>query len=191
MRDRRKTTRAHAAARAFSGPISGLIALLIVAAPSNAAVVTIHEGGPTVPIGQFLPAVDKADSATTAANLATVPPPQVTLPFPITTPSMRAGSLQTTTRLRTSGWLTAPLFIVGDDPSSREWLQANRSGLQRLGARGLVVNVSTLAAYRSLRDIVPDVPMAPGSAEALARQTGLRVYPLFVAVDGQVSQRLP
>jgi integrating conjugative element protein (TIGR03765 family) len=104
---------------------------------------------------------------------------------------MRAGPLHTTTRLRTSGWLNAPLFIVGDDPTSRAWLQTNRAGLQRLGARGLVVNVSTLAAYRSLSALVPDVPMAPGSAEALARQTGLRVYPLFVAVDGHVTQRLP
>ena len=94
-------------------------------------------------------------------------------------------------RLRTAGGLLAPLFIVGDDPGSKQWLSANRDALHRLGATGLVVNVASLDAFRSLRALAPEVAMAPGSIETLARQAGLDVYPLFVATDGQVSQQVP
>ena len=111
--------------------------------------------------------------------------------FPIATESMRPGRLQAPVHLRTAGWLTAPMFIVGDDSYSRQWLSANRDKLRRLGASGLVVNVASLDAFRSLRAVAPDVPMAPGSTEELARQASLSVYPLFVATDGQVSQMVP
>jgi integrating conjugative element protein (TIGR03765 family) len=157
---------------------------------SLAGVTTIHEGGPTVPIGQYLAGFfaqePPAPQGTAPAQAGTLP-----MAFPITTESMRPGRLQASAHLRTAGWLAAPMFIVGDDPPSRQWLALNRDKLRRLGASGLVVSVATLDAFRSLRAVAPDVPMAPGSIDELARQTGLSVYPLFVAADGQVSQMVP
>jgi integrating conjugative element protein (TIGR03765 family) len=155
-----------------------------------AGVTIIHEGGPTVPIGQYLAALSAQPPV---APDGAVPAQAGTLPmgFPITTPSMRPGSLQAPVRLRTAGWLVAPMFIVGDDLRSRQWLADNRNKLRHLGASGLVVNVASLDAFRSLRTVAPDVPLVPGSVEALARQAGLSVYPLYVAADGQVSQMVP
>jgi integrating conjugative element protein (TIGR03765 family) len=155
-----------------------------------AAVTTIHEGGPTVPIGQYLAAFFAQEPA--ASHNAT-PAEAGALPmtFPIATQSMRPGRLQAPVHLRTAGWLAAPMFIVGDDPESRQWLAANRDKLRRVGASGLVVNVASIEAFRSLRAVAPDVPMAPGSIEELARQAGLSIYPLFVTADGQVTQLVP
>jgi len=157
---------------------------------SLAGVTVIHEGGPTVPIGQYFAALSAQPSV---ASNGAVPAQASTLPmaFPITTPSMRPGSLHAPVRLRTAGWLVAPMFIVGDDALSRQWLAANHDKLRRLGASGLVVNVASIDAFRSLRTAAPDVAMAPGSVEALARQASLSVYPLYVAADGQVSQMVP
>jgi integrating conjugative element protein (TIGR03765 family) len=144
-----------------------------------AGVTTIYEGGPTVPIGQYL-ASFFAQESIPVTNLA-APPGNSTLPvaFPVVTKSMRSGRLQT------------PMFVVGDDSLSKQWLAANRQRLQRSGATGLVVNVASIEAFRALRALVPDVPMAPGSVEGLAQQASLSVYPLFVSVDGQVSQSVP
>jgi integrating conjugative element protein (TIGR03765 family) len=170
------------------------LAALCAAAGSTACmagVATIYEGGPTVPIGQYLAAFFTQEPA--PVTNGAVPPRNGTLPvaFPVTTRSMRPGRLETPLRLRTAGWLAAPMFMVGDDPLSKQWLATNRERLHRSGATGLVVNVASIEAFRALRGLVPDVPMAPGSVEGLAQQVRLSVYPLFVSIDGQVSQLVP
>ena len=159
-------------------------------ATSLAGLTTIHEGGPTVPIGQYLAAFFAQEPAA-SDGAASAQGGALPMAFPIATESMRPGLLQAPVRLRTGGWLAAPMFIVGDDPQSRQWLAANRDKLRRLGASGLVINVANLDAFRSLRAVAPDLPMAPGSIEELARQASLSVYPLFVAADGQISQMVP
>lgn len=176
--------------RAHAHRLAIFAAAAATSAASLAGVTTIHEGGPTVPIGQYLAALfvqDQAPSQGTAPVRAGALP----MAFPIATESMRPGRLQAHAQLRTAGWLAAPMFIVGDDPQSRQWLEANRDKLGRLGASGLVVNVASLDAFRSLRAVAPNVPMAPGSIQELARQAGLTIYPLFVAADGQISQVVP
>lgn len=160
-------------------------------AASLAGVTTIYEGGPTVPIGQYLAVFFAREAAESQGTAPAQAGGALPMAFPISTESMRPGRLQAPARLRTAGWLTAPMFIVGDDPLSRQWLAVNRDKLRRLGASGLVVNVASLDAFRSLRAVAPDVPMAPGSIDELARQTGLSIYPLFVAADGQASQMVP
>lgn len=168
----------------------GLGATAVLSTTGFAGVTTIHEGGPTRPIGEYLSGLGMPAPATRAGAGPDQAAP-LPMAFPITTPSMRPGPLQSPMRLRTAGGLLTPLFIVGDDPASKQWLSANRDALHRLGASGLVVNVASLDAFRSLRAIAPGVAMAPGSIETLARQSGLAVYPLFVATDGQVSQQVP
>jgi integrating conjugative element protein (TIGR03765 family) len=170
-----------------------LVCILVTAtggASCLAGVTTIHEGGPTVPIGQYLAGFFSQGAAAAETD---GPPDSTTLPvqFPVATASMRPGRLHAPLRLRTPGWLAAPMFIVGDDPLSRQWLSANRERLQRCGASGLVVNVASLEAFRALRALVREVPMAAGSVDELAQQAGLSVYPLFFGVDGRISQLVP
>jgi len=168
-----------------------LMCLAASGTAGQAGVTTVHEGGPTVPIGQFT-AGFFAQAPQPAGSFA-APPSHSTLPvtFPVATASMRPGRQASETRLRTAGWLPSPLFLLGDDPLSRQWLAANRDRLRRIGAAGLVVNVTSIEAFQSLRALAPDIPMAAGSADELSRQFQADVYPLFVSVDGQVSQRVP
>ena len=168
----------------------GLAPAALLCATAFAGLTTIHEGGPTRPIGEYLAGLQHPERASLPAA-GPVQAASLPMAFPVTTPSMRPGPLQVPIRLRTAGGLLTPLFIVGDDPGSKQWLSANRAALHRLGASGLVVNVASLAAFRSLLTIAPEVAMAPGSIETLARQSGLAVYPLFVATDGRVSQQVP
>lgn len=164
--------------------------VIVAGAECTAGVTTIHEGGPTVPIGQYLSAFftqENESSIDPVAGGSTALP----VAFPVRTGAMRPGHLPSPLRMPAARWLATPMFLLGDDPLSRGWLAANRQRLQRAGASGLVVNVETLEAFRGLRATAPELPMAMGCADDFARQAGLSIYPLYVSVDGQVSQQVP
>lgn len=159
-------------------------------APCIAGVITIHEGGPTVPISQYLAAFF-AQEGEPAEDLAGSSRPSLPVAFPVRTESMRPGRLPAPVQMPAAKWLASPMFLLGDDALSTQWLAANRQRLHRAGASGLVVNVASLQAFRALRATASELPMAMGSADEFARQSGLSVYPLFVSSDGQVSQQVP
>lgn len=77
-----------------------------------------------------------------------------------------------------------PLFLVGDDDSSRAWLRRRAAVLRELGAVGLVVNVETAAALAALRGLVPGVTLSPVAADDLARRLGVRHYPVLITSTG-------
>jgi integrating conjugative element protein (TIGR03765 family) len=172
------------------------VAALLLAgssAASFAGVTTIHEGGPTVPIDGLLAALVPPRAATAAHPAA--PPADTALPLslPVRSASMRPGRIETARRLAPAAALGAPMFIVGDDPLSRRWLTANRERLQRAGASGLVVDVATLGRFQALRALVPGLPLAPASLDAVAPQSGpdgLSVYPLYIAPDGSAGRQV-
>jgi len=77
-----------------------------------------------------------------------------------------------------------PFFIVGDDELSRRWLQARYPMLQSLGAFGLVVNVQTLDALQSLRQLAPGLTLSAVPGDDLAYRLKLEHYPALVTSTG-------
>jgi integrating conjugative element protein (TIGR03765 family) len=77
-----------------------------------------------------------------------------------------------------------PLFLIGDDAYSRDWLRQRQSVLRELGAIGLVVNVSSPEALAALRNLVPDLTLSPVSGDDLAQRLGLRHYPVLITATG-------
>jgi len=163
----------------------------MVSSAGFADVTTLYEGGPTVPVGHYLASLFEQEPLPRSSDKNTTRAAALPVTFPVITASMRPGRLESSVRLRTAGWLAAPMFIVGDDTISKQWLVTNRASLLRSGAAGLVVNAATFDGFRALRALAPDVPMAPGAIEDFASQAGLSVYPLFVSIDGLVSQQVP
>jgi integrating conjugative element protein (TIGR03765 family) len=80
-----------------------------------------------------------------------------------------------------------PIFIVGDDAASIDWLQRNADALRRMGARGIVASVQTPEDFLRLRALV-DLHLVPMSADALLEAAGVRVWPLLIGADGAISQ---
>jgi len=80
--------------------------------------------------------------------------------------------------------LTQPMFLVGDDDRSRQWLQQRLPQLRRLKAVGLVVQVQSIARLHALRRLAPDVTLSPASGDDLARRLGLRHYPALLTATG-------
>lgn len=77
-----------------------------------------------------------------------------------------------------------PLFLIGDDPLSTEWLRQHREALKNLHATGLVVNVTTLARLIALRAIAPELTLLPVSTDDMAKHLPITAYPVLITDKG-------
>ncbi|MCH5052244.1 integrating conjugative element protein [Pectobacterium aquaticum] len=97
--------------------------------------------------------------------------------LPVLTPELTVG-IEASRALSLPG--IGALFLVGDDPASRSWLQMNAAKLSQMQAVGLIVNVMDMSAVQELRSLVPGVQMAPASGSELARRLRLQHYPSLI-----------
>lgn len=77
-----------------------------------------------------------------------------------------------------------PLFLIGADTISMQWLRQHYEQLVDIGAVGLVVNVATLAEMQQLRSIVPALTLMPAPADDFAEQFNLHHYPVLITAEG-------
>lgn len=101
--------------------------------------------------------------------------------LPVVTRNLHSG-LQPRQTLNLPGM--TPLFLIGDDPLSAEWLRQQRDTLKNLHATGLVVNVATLAQLNALRAIAPELPLLPVSADDMAKHLPISAYPVLITDKG-------
>lgn len=73
-----------------------------------------------------------------------------------------------------------PLFLVGDDESSRTWLSQRREQLQQLHAVGLVVNVASAERFAEVQRWAGDLQIVPAPSNELAQRLGIKHYPLLI-----------
>ncbi|BAN98333.1 hypothetical protein E05_35670 [Plautia stali symbiont] len=85
----------------------------------------------TVDAAPFFDAINAAPAGDSAATA--LPPPPVSLSIsdmlPVSTPEMSPGAV-TARPVNLPGM--PPVFVLGDDPSSRRWLQQNAADLMRM-----------------------------------------------------------
>ncbi|WP_095101707.1 integrating conjugative element protein [Pseudomonas sp. Irchel 3A5] len=77
-----------------------------------------------------------------------------------------------------------PMFLIGDDELSRDWLAARIDVLRELNAVGLVVNVEKYESLQELRRLANGLELAPASADQLAEILNLDHYPALITSTG-------
>lgn len=77
-----------------------------------------------------------------------------------------------------------PVFLIGADDHSRQWLRENKDKLVQLNAVGLVINVNNVDEMNTLRHIVPELTLMPSPADTLAERLGIYHYPLLLTAEG-------
>ena len=77
-----------------------------------------------------------------------------------------------------------PIFLLGEDTLSQQWLAANRDKLLQMQATGMVVHVSHLDALNRLREIGGPLPLMPVSADDLAGRLHLTHYHVLIGSRG-------
>lgn len=167
--------------------------LFFVAAATQAVPVVIYDSGQTVPISQFLAPAFQNSNPSKRTPMRPVAPDASRAPLPVTFPvrttSMRPGTLHSATHgVKLQSWLPTGVFLVGTDEMSKAWIVRNRDVLARQRAAGIVVHADNMDAFRSVQVLGRGLPMAPSSAEDLAKRLRLNVYPVLIRPDGVIVQ---
>ncbi|MFK3776203.1 integrating conjugative element protein [Pseudomonas sp. NPDC089406] len=77
-----------------------------------------------------------------------------------------------------------PLFLVGQDAASLEWLSRHAQALQDLGANGLAVEVDEAQALRRIQTAAPGLNIWPVSGDDIAERLELEHYPVLITPTG-------
>ncbi|MOA13693.1 hypothetical protein D3C78_1337550 [compost metagenome] len=77
-----------------------------------------------------------------------------------------------------------PLFLVGQDTVSLDWLSRHAQALQDLGASGLAVEVTDVQALRRIQAAAPGVNIWPVSGDDIAERLELQHYPVLITPTG-------
>ena len=156
----------------------GLLCLLFcLGAHAREPLTVIYDSGDTLPLEPYLPKRAPQEKATTQdANR------QLPFKLSITTPSMQPGKVTVTPKaLR---YLQRPLFLVGADQKSQDWLVEKREQLIRIGAVGLLVEAKDRQEIEAVLAIAEGLRLVPASAEGFATKLGLSHYPILLSKEG-------
>jgi integrating conjugative element protein (TIGR03765 family) len=168
-------------------------ALLYVVSVASQAATVIFDSGQTVPISQFLAPAFQNSNVSQGAPMRPVAPDAGRAPLPVTFPvrtaSMSPGKLlPTTNAVKLQSWLPTAVFLIGTDDMSKAWIVRNRDLLAKQRAAGIVVHADNIEAFRSMQTLGHGLPMAPSSADELAKRLRLNVYPVLIRPDGVIVQ---
>ena len=159
------------------GLIGIMCFLLCVCVDAREPLIVIYDSGDTLPLEPYLPKRAPREEATRQEKKDQLP-----FNLPITTPSMQPGKATVTPKaLR---YLQRPLFLVGADQASKNWLAEKRELLVRIGAVGLLVEAKDRQEVEAVLKIAEGLRLVPASAESFATQLGLTHYPILLSKEG-------
>ena len=149
---------------------------------SATGLTVIYDSEDTQPIAPYLdvlraPGETDEGIETSSPSLGAA---DVAVLLPIHSPGLTPGPVQ---RKEIDRPFAAPLFLIGCDRRSAQWLQANRSRLLAMGAVGLVVDVPDVQALTRLAELAGGLTLLPASGSDLAQRLGLDHYPVLITQD--------
>ncbi|MGH9837372.1 MAG: PFL_4695 family integrating conjugative element protein [Blastocatellia bacterium] len=126
----------------------------------NAEPVVIYNSGNTRPITDYL-FLPGPESIPPSGAVPPAPDPQslASRIYPVHTPEMTPGDVQT--RNVNFPQLPRPVFLIGTDDRSRNWLLRYRERLREVRAIGLVVEAASEQNYLSIQEIAGPLDLAP------------------------------
>jgi integrating conjugative element protein (TIGR03765 family) len=149
----------------------------------SADLTVIYEGAGTVPLGtyygHFIAGVDQE---------GVLPGTQ----FPLVS-KLQPGQLASQSLgqgLFAANWMAHPVFVLGGDAISLQWLQQHRLTLDKLGASGLVIAASNERAFKEVQQLAGGLAIAPVRGQWLEQKLlsgGIERYPLVLMPDGRIT----
>ncbi|MEW8015105.1 MAG: PFL_4695 family integrating conjugative element protein [Candidatus Sedimenticola endophacoides] len=105
--------------------------------------------------------------------------------FPVVSDALSPGEVKRAPTGSRALALQAPLFLVGDDGGSIEWLTTHLESLRKAGAAGLMVSARTREDYDALRELAASagLPLALGAGDEVAKLFGIQHYPVLIGPD--------
>jgi integrating conjugative element protein (TIGR03765 family) len=162
-----------------------VMALAILhATQSWAEPVVIFDTGKTQPLAAYLPAIKSPiqtafQAPVTAAILSAERLQVLAHSLPVTTPDLTPGKVLP--KAVSIPYLERPVFIIGADVFSLQWLQRHRERLNTLHAVGWVVNVENAKQLAQLKQQAAPLELVALPGSELAQQFGLSHYPVLIS----------
>ncbi|MFF0901171.1 integrating conjugative element protein [Proteus mirabilis] len=164
----------------------GGLMLFCVVGGSQAALTMVadHGGQPAAP---FYDAINNTPNEWTSPPVTRTQPSVMapSMVLPVETPEMTPGEVDDRV-LHLPG--IGALYLVGDDPLSREWLTQHASRLNAMNAAGMVVNVKSEAGLHALQALARGGLLSPASGSDLAVRLQLSHYPVLITETGLTQQ---
>ncbi|MGD6740047.1 DUF2859 domain-containing protein [Photobacterium leiognathi subsp. mandapamensis] len=105
--------------------------------------------------------------------------------FPVVTPSMKPQHGMTYTRFeKPLNGLFGELAVIGSDPYSLQWLDANIKRLKHSNATIMLVEVPNDQQYKDILERAMGLYVIPVSGQQIHQDTGLDYYPAYVTSIG-------
>ncbi len=101
--------------------------------------------------------------------------------LPVRTPELSPGKV---VRRPMEHGPTTPLFLIGSDRFSQQWLTTHRDRLLALGATGLLVQAETIEDLQAIARRGQGLMITPVSGSDLAHHLGIRHYPVLISREG-------
>ncbi len=99
--------------------------------------------------------------------------------FPVTTPQLSPKVVAP--RPISLPHLQTPIFIIGSDAFSRQWLQERKDELISVGAVGLLVEAENREALRSIQVLGDGLHITAVPGQDIAQQLGIKHYPVLIS----------
>lgn len=158
------------------------------AAEQMAPLTVIHDAGRTVSISTYLEVLPTQTDSAIAEPQPSALNFSPAIAFPIHTASMSPGRLAANRTVALRLALPNPIFLLGTDPLSHDWLARNRTRLLEIGATGMVIEASSWEALRQIQRVAGGLPMSAACADELGELLRLSVYPILIERNGVISQ---
>lgn len=152
-----------------------------------AELAVIYDSGATAPLAPYLEAFGEApqEALAEAPQFNSLGAADLTQLLPIRTPTLTPGPVSPRPlSLPKGATLPRPLFLIGADPQSRQWLEMHRERLAELHAVGMLVNADSKADLEAIAAIARGLPILPASATDIAETLGLRHIPVLISRRG-------
>jgi integrating conjugative element protein (TIGR03765 family) len=160
--------------------LSGGLLALMPSPWAAAEPVVLYDAGGTRPLADYVavPAIAATPGAAPRPAQIQAPRPR----FPVRTPGLAAKPI-VPRAVNLPQLAGRPLFLVGSDAFSREWLARYRDRLRAVGAAGVVVQAETAEDFAAMAALAQDLPITAFDVTDLARQLGLTGYPVLASAE--------
>lgn len=144
---------------------------------ASAELAVIYDSGNTRPTGIHL--------KEHRIQLSEVPPPDLDkisfTQYPVTATKLSLGPVESQAVKLPPTF--QPVFIVGTDDLSQQWLQINQDRLFELRAVGILTEVESEADLKALKTQFPKLLFMPMSTDAIAKYLPTKHYPVLITRD--------
>jgi len=159
------------------------LALALVAAAVRAEPAVLADRAPTRPAEDYgIPRIALPQAPVRQPAPLSAPGPA----WPVRTPGLSPGAF-TPYDVRLPQLAGRPMFLVGSDTLSRDWLARHQARLAEIHAAGLLVQAEGPGDLAAMRALAGGLPLSAADARELARILNLSHYPALISA-GRIEQ---